>query len=587
MTLHYLMPDPLDGEIAALLDRLAAGEAPRDLETRRVDVKEEAGRRIAGGAVGAGRTQNPAAAEALAPEVACMANTPGAAALVLGIADDGQRIGTALDPEWLRHELYRLSDRQLTVDIRAALHEGVRLLVLRVPEALEPIRWRNRILWRVDDNCVEVDSASWWEGRLHRLGHDWSAQPSEHTVGEARPAALERARQFLRDSNEGPALDLADASDADLLRRLNAVVDGGRLTQGGALLFVGRDTSAIDYIRRDASGGDSVIRLRRPGLGLLEELYDVEQAIAAANPAVHLATGLSVGQLRQLPRLAVREAIVNGVVHRDWRSPAVTTVEHTGATLVVSSPGGFVGGVTPENIITHPSEPRYRSLAEIMSSLRVAEREGIGVDRMIREMIRVGYPAPQIEELEGPRVRAALVGGRVDEPWLRFLSGLAPSTTGNDLDALLVLRHLLAHAWIDAERAAPVLQRHPVEANAVLDRLALATTAKDARVIVPVAGTPEGELPAWRLSNPVRALFASRLAPVTGPASRGRLAAGWARSRGRVSTTELGDIAGIAVNAAGGVLHTLENDGLLRPSRGNRAGRSFHYLPIDDPHRLR
>lgn len=583
MTLQYLGPDPLDDEITALLVRVAAGEAPKDLESKRVDVKEEAGRRLPGGAVAPGAAQNRAAAEAVMPEAACMANTPGGGALILGIADDGALIGTALDPEWLRHELYTLSDRQLTVDVRAAMFSDVRLLVLRVPEALEPIRHRNKIKWRVHDKCVEVDAASWWEGRLHRLGHDWSAQPSAHGAAKARPAALDRARQFLRDSNEGPALALADATDADLLRRLNAVSAEGMLTNAGALLFVGRDSSAIDYLRRDAPGGDSAIRLRKPGLGLLEELYDVVQAIAAANPAVHVATGLSVGQIRQLPLAAVREAIVNGVTHRDWRTPAPTTVEHTGANLVVSSPGGFVGGVTPDNIITHPSEPRYRSLAEIMASLRVAEREGIGVDRMVREMIRVGYPAPHIEELAGPRVRAVLVGGRVDEPWLRFLSGLRPASAGNDLDALLVMRHLLSAGWIDAARAAPVLQRNAVEADAVLERLALATTGQGDPVIVGVAGTPDPDPPAWRLSNPVRRLFAARMRSVLGPTARPALAADWARARGRISTTELGDIVGVAVNAVGGVLRSLENNGVLKPSRGNRAGRAFHYLPVEQP----
>lgn len=582
MTLQYLGPDPIEVEIADLLAKVAAGQAPKDLETRRVDFKEEAARRLPGGAIGPGASQNRTAAEALAPEVACLANTPGGGALVVGIANDGQRIGTQLEPEWLRHELFTMSDRQLTVDVRAALFEGVRLLVLRVPEALEPIRHRNRINRRVDDHCVEVDAASWWEGRLHRLGYDWSAQPSTHPPTAARSASLERARQFLSDSGEGTALDLAAASDADLLRRLNAVGEGGMLTNAGALLFVGRDSSAIDYIRRDAPGGDSAIRLRKPGLGLLEELYDVEQAIAAANPAVHVATGLAIGQIRQLPRLAVREAIVNGVVHRDWQTPNPTTVEHTGATLVVSSPGGFVGGVTPENIITHPSEPRYRALAEMMASLRVAEREGIGVDRMVREMIRVGYPGPEIEELLGPRVRAALVGGQVDEVWLRFLSGLTPASAGNDLDVLLVIRHLVAAGWTDARRAAPQLQRNTVEANAVLERLGQVRAAGGARVIVRVVGTPDSDPPAWRLSDEARSLFARRMSAVLGPAARPALAAGWARARGRISTTELGDVVGVAVNAVGGVLRTLEADGVLKPSRGNRAGRSFHYLSADD-----
>lgn len=579
--LHYEGPDPLEVEVTNVLTKVGQGQSPRDVESRRVEFKEEAGRRP-GGVLQPGQRRNSAAVDALVPELGCMANTPGSGALVLGIADDGTRIGTELDAEWLRHEIYQKSERQLTVDIRAAVLDGVRILVLRAPEALEPIRYRNKIHWRVNDNCVEVDVASWWEGRLHRLGFDWSSQTSTYALQSARPAALQRARQFLQGSNEGPALELAQATDEDLLRRLNAVTADGMLTNAGALLFVGRPTAAIDYIRRDVTGGDSTLRLRTPGVGLLEELHDVEQGIAASNPAVHVATGLVMGQLQQLPPLAVREAIVNGVVHRDWQTDTPTTVEHTGPTMSISSPGGFIGSVTPANIITHPSEPRYRALAEMMASLRVAEREGIGVDRMVREMIRVGYSPPDLQQIDGPRVRAVLVGGRVDEDWLRFLASLRPAALTADLDALLVLRHLVTRGWIDAAHAAPVLQRSELESAAVLTRLTEATLDDGKPVLTAVAGIPEGAPTAVRLAGPVRARFASRMASLLGPAGRRRLATDWATGRGRISTTELADLVGIAPNAVSSVLRALESEGVLEPSRGNRAGRSFHYLPVSD-----
>lgn len=51
-------------------------------------------------------------------------------------------------------------------------------------------------------------------------------------------------------------------------------------------------------------------------------------------------------------------------------------------------------------------------------------------------------------------------------------------------------------------------------------------------------------------------------------------------SRGRISTTELGDLVGVAANAVGPLLRSLEDEGLLTPSRANRLGRGFHYLPV-------
>src|SRR5207302_881580 len=83
------------------------------------------------------------------------------------------------------------------------------------------------------------------------------------------------------------------------------------------------------------------------------------------------------------------------------------------------------------NIITHPSAPRHRALAELLAKLRVAEREGVGVDRMVRDMLRVGRARPAIEEIASPMVRTALVGGAPDASWMAFLDELRPGTAGS------------------------------------------------------------------------------------------------------------------------------------------------------------
>ena len=173
-------------------------------------------------------------------------------------------------------------------------------------------------------------------------------------------------------------------------------------------------------------GGDSTLRIKDAG-PLLTQVHTVELAGEVANRVTHTARGFAHGRMRAIPPGTLREAIVNGVVHRDWLSPLPTTIEHVGDTLTVTSPGGFVGGVTPDNIITHPAVPRYRSLAEAMAKLGLAEREGIGVDRMVRDMLAMGRPAPAISEIGGPCVRVALLGGPPDAAVVDLVATLAPA----------------------------------------------------------------------------------------------------------------------------------------------------------------
>jgi ATP-dependent DNA helicase RecG len=485
MTYSFLGPDPLETQVHAVLARLAAGEPPNLIERRQVDVKEEPGRRGAGGQIRADGDRSEPAARYLASEMSCMANSPGGGAIILGVADDGTRIGTNLDGEWLRHRIWQLTDGRLTIAVRVGDLGGTRLLVLTTHEAIEPIRFEGKLKWRVNDNCVEVDPTSWHSGKLTRSGIDWSAQPAGHTLADASPVAAAIARRYLQAAGDESSLDLAAASDPDMLRRLGLATGDGRLTNAGSLLFVGTPETGIDYIRRDFPGGDSVNRIRssRP---LIEQVWEVDQASQASNRLVHVPEGFAHGQLRAIPSRAVREVIVNGVIHRNWLSPQPTTVEHIGDMLTVTSPGGFIGGITPTNIITHPAVPRYRSLAEAMAALRLGEREGIGVDRMVRDMLAVGRPEPEISEIAGPYVRVSLVGGDPDPEIVEFLASLEPTTVASDIDALLLIDHL---------------------------------------------------------------------------------------------STEAADLTGLSVPYAGSVLTSLEEEGVLKPGRDNKAGRGFYYIP--------
>ena len=592
MTFQFLGPDPLEKQVTRTLERLADGQPPSQIETSQVDVKEEPGRRRGRSVASGGQTSEEAAAY-LAGEMACMANTAGGGAIILGIADDGTRIGTNLDAQWLRHRIYELTERKLTVDVREAVLDGCRILVLATGAAEDPIRYRGRIMWRVDANCVEVDASTWHSGRLHRSGYDWSAQPSGHTLEDVRLLAVEVANRYLRQRGGPSDVELAEAPVPDLIRRLNLADGEGRLTNAGSLLFVATPHIGIDYMRRDVPGGDS--RNRVSGSGpLLEQIHEAERASDSANPTFHVAHGFAHSQSRVIPSRALREAIVNGVVHRDWMSPHPTTVEHAGETLTVTSPGGFIGGINPSNIISHPAVPRHRSLAEAAASLGIAERQGIGVARMTRDMLAIGRPRPQIYEIAGPYVRVTLLGGEPDVEMVRLVADITPEGVAGAVDTLLLIDELCGRGWVDAETAAPVLQRPAIEAADAIARLEAARLGDEQDsycrrpedlipgVIAAVAGVPDARAPAYRLSDEVRHRIGHRCTRLDSIEGHNDLVLDWARRRGRVSSSEVADLINVSMPTAGKRLAALAGEGMLVPSRPNGTGRGFHYLPTAD-----
>lgn len=569
--------DPVADAVHDALRALERGENPG--ERRLFDFKEEAGRRDAGGALRPGGPRNESAAKKLAGEVACMANSPGGGALIVGVAADATPIGAELDVDWLQVRLYQLLQQAYTTVVAEAQVRGARVLIIRCPPAVEPIRWQNRITWRVGDQCQDVDPATWHERRSRAWGYDWSAQSSGLQPIQVRAQAVQIARDFLQLSGDPRAEDLAEASEDDLLRRLAVIKDDGTLTNAGALLFAGRRTAALDLIRRPGAGADSEERVHNPGRSVLEELAEVFAVVRAYNPEVHVERGLVIGRVRALPERAVREAIVNGVAHREWTDERPTTVEHIGRTLRVTSPGGFYGGVRSDNIINHPPVSRNKDLSQLLATLRIAERQGVGVDRMFADMIRHGHPSPVIEELDGVAVRTVLAGERPDLGWIEWISSIEPDPR-RDLRVLMTLHHLSAQRWTDPVDLYPLLQLTVEESRQAVERL-LDHRRAERPVCREIDGIPpSAPVPSVAMDvESVEALAALRRSSgVTSRApSREQIARSYARARGRISTTELGSIVGAARTNVGGVLRALEHQGDLAPSRESRRGPGFYY----------
>jgi len=174
--------------------------------------------------------------------------------------------------------------------------------------------------------------------------------------------------------------------------------------------------------------------------------------------------------IEDFPNLAVREALTNAVVHREYQLPGPVTVSHSPQLFEVSSPGPLVAGVSPDNILTHDSKPRNAMLAKAARILTLAEEVGAGVDRMYREMIFAGKDLPRIESTM-ERVLVTLTGGAANTRIPYFVSQL-PSAERTDVDTLLIIYTLCHRQAISAVDVAPLLQKRPESAQVALERLA-------------------------------------------------------------------------------------------------------------------
>lgn len=566
--------------VDAALDKLRRGVAPEDAEREHVDFKEEAGRRGKGGLLLPGDPHNLAAADQLADEVACLANTPGGGALVVGVDDTtGALLGAVLDAEWLRHRIYERVDIAPVVEpIETA---GVRLLVVYVAAAREPVENTNgQLRWRTGRQCVPVDRAEWWQHRDDIAGHDQMAVVTDRTVADVAQQAVEIARRYLVERAATGADDPAALSAEELLTRLGVRRPDGRLTQAGVLLLCPANRSYLSLSVLDVEGGDVLLApTDMSGMSLLEQIAAVEDRLDTLNTSITLRAGFSETPVRRLPSAAVREALLNAVAHRDWMQadPITLTFVEADSALQVVSPGGFVGGVSSNNLLTERFA-RYPALADLLRAMRLVEKQGLGVDRMYRDMIALGHRPPVIVEEAGPRVRVRLKGGQPVVPVMNLVSGIQPVVRQRDVRVALIVWTLLHEPFVVADDLTDVLQRSVPEVVEALD------TAADCRIgdqplldrykdvwVLSSAALRVGDTPRDRSLLRRRGVLTYRR-----PDNGEHVARRWLAVHDRYTSSDHAALTGMSHRGALDQLTRLEEDGIIE--RGEAMGRNAHFV---------
>lgn len=104
----------------------------------------------------------------------------------------------------------------------------------------------------------------------------------------------------------------------------------------------------------------------------------------------------------EVPEWVVREAIVNAVAHRDYRSNASVQVMVFADRLEVWNPGELPAGITPADLRReHPSIPRNPLICDPLFLAHYVEKAGTGTLDMIRLCRDAGLPEPQFEQRGG------------------------------------------------------------------------------------------------------------------------------------------------------------------------------------------
>jgi ATP-dependent DNA helicase RecG len=408
----------------------------------------------------------------LREEAVCLANAHGGT-IVLGVRDNVRTKKEAIqgvgvyDIPGLRRAIYDGTDPHILTDIEELVEQEQTLLLIHIPKGLPPHTTSDGVSKiRVGAECKPLTGRMLAQLLASGGQRDFTAEIlKEADIERLNPTDVAALRGII--THEGRDKKLASLGDRDLLAALGLTIDG-RLTLAGVLLLGRSDVLGhavpqheVTFIRYDRpTRYDQRSDMRGSLLSILKEMEN----LISVNNRIKTVQEKGFRQL-ELPDLSWevgREAILNAMTHRDYFVRQGIQVALRRDRMEITSPGGFVGGVRPDNILRHPPVHRNELLARVFQTIGMVNRVGLGVDRIYEGLLELGKDLPRYSADES-HVQLTIP--------LESHAGFAlfvaeERRKGRDLalDELILLRQLVHISSLDRWSAAAVLQLSEEEA---------------------------------------------------------------------------------------------------------------------------
>ena len=132
------------------------------------------------------------------------------------------------------------------------------------------------------------------------------------------------------------------------------------------------------------------------GGSIFKQLDDSYAYLMLCNRTAATFKGLERVELSDYPEDALREALLNALVHRDYSYSGSMIINVNDSCIEFISLGGLLPGLSADDIRSGISQPRNRKLAEIFHRLRLIESYGTGI-RKIYALYKDCALQPRIE----------------------------------------------------------------------------------------------------------------------------------------------------------------------------------------------
>lgn len=298
----------------------------------------------------------------------------------------------------------------------------------------------------------------------------------EGSLADIDPLELERLRRIVLAYNGDKAL--LELDDRELLKALGFTREqnGTIYPTIAGILMVGKVSSIEKFVPTGISSfqvleGTSVRVNEDYTLPILAAIEKIVAHTEVWNPEQELEMGLFRMPAPEFDKRALREAIVNAFCHRDYSIMGRVRVAITDEGLTIANPGGFIEGVTIQNLLTAEPHGRNQLLADALKRVGLAEKTGRGIDRIYEGSLIYGRHLPDYSNSTPKTVSLFIPRSKPDVQLARIISD-EQNRLGRPLpiNTLLVLNMLKEIPRSDAKQIAQAANLSEIIVKTVLDK---------------------------------------------------------------------------------------------------------------------
>jgi ATP-dependent DNA helicase RecG len=507
--------------------------------------------------------------------------------LLVGVEDDGRVTGARPRHEAGNIDVLRvqalISGRtrpSLSVQVAVVMLDGKPILVIEIPPVRTPVgtadgKYIRRALGGDGrPACLPFHFHEMQSLQASRGVLDYTAAGAPGaTWQDLDPLEFERFRRRIRESRGRGDAALGNLPDIELAKALGAVEADGVIRILGLLLF-GREEALARHLPSheaafqalEGTGVKVNDFFRWPLIRLMDE---IEARFRARSQETELMVGMLRVGVPDYSEIAVREAVANAFIHRDYTRLGAVHIQWHAGRVEISNPGGFPEGVRLDNLLITAPRPRNPILADAFKRAGIVERIARGIATIFFEQLRNGLPAPSYERSTDTDVVLVIPGGKARLEFARLAAEESRAGRPLGLDDLLILNRLWLDRRLDEPAAAALIQKSEGEARSALRRLVGAGLAE--------LGEEKKGRP-YLLSAPACSRLGEKVENgrqgVMESVRRERMVMEFVEKRERISRKEASDLCRISSFQANRLLGRLLKKGLLI-RRGK--GRSTFY----------